>query len=181
MEESRGIGPVGIPGSGLPTMTRIRWRCSWPTAMPRSGRRSGPAGPRSSIRPGMYCEHCGIENETLKAARGGWAWWCASCGAENDRVPEAPYDGSRNPAAEDATARRLVMVGAAFDRGDWNEGADYLSPIGAPGWAAYPGEPDRLLAFRPDNCIGTAQAWKRLLSHRLDQLPEEIATIVQGA
>ena len=131
--------------------------------------------------PWNVCEHCGIENETLKAARGGWAWWCASCGAENDRVPEAPYDGSRNPAAEDATAQRLVMVRAAFDRGDLNEGADLLSPIGAPGWAAYPGEPDRLLAFRLDNCRGTAEGWKRLLSQRLDQLPEEIATIVQGA
>ena len=88
--------------------------------------------------PWNVCEHCGIENETLKAARGGWAWWCAGCGAKNDRIPEVPYDGGRNLAAEDATAQRLVMVRAAFDRGEWNTGADLLSPVGAPGWAAYP-------------------------------------------
>ena len=124
------------------------------------------------------CEHCGVENETLESARGGRAWWCASCGAENDQEPEAPYCGSRNPAAEDATARRLVVVTAAFDLGEWNRGADLLSPIGAPGWASYPDEPERLLAFRPDNCRGTAEAWNRLLSHRLEQLPQELADII---
>ena len=127
------------------------------------------------------CEHCGIENETLKAARGGWAWRCSNCGAENERVPEAPYDGSRDPAAEDATARRLALLNDAFDRGDWNEGSDLLSPIGAPGWVAYPGETERMLAFRPENCRGTAAAWKALLSHRLGQLPPELADIIQGA
>ena len=44
----------------------------------------------------------------------GRAWWCASCGANNDREPEAPYYGIRYPAAEDATARRLVAVAAAI-------------------------------------------------------------------
>ena len=32
------------------------------------------------------------------------------------------------------------MVRAAFDRGEWNTGADLLSPVGALGWAAYPEE-----------------------------------------
>ena len=127
------------------------------------------------------CEHCMAENENLKPARGGWAWWCANCGAENDRVPEIPYDGSGNLAAEEATARRLVMVKAAFDQGEWNRGADLLSPIGAPGWAAYPDEPERMLAFTPENCRGTAEAWRKLLWHRLEELPQELADLIKGA
>ena len=131
--------------------------------------------------PWNTCEHCGLENETLKAARGRRAWWGANCGAENGRAPEVPYDGARNPAAEDATARRLVIVQAAFDLGEWNRGAGLLSPVGALGWAAYPDEPERLLAFRPDTCRGTAEAWKRLLCYRLEQLPQELADIIRGA
>ena len=129
--------------------------------------------------PWNTCEHCGAENETLKYADGGRGWWCVNCGAENNRVPEVPYDGSSNPAAEDATARRLEIVKAGFDRGEWNRGADLLSPIGAPGWAAYPDEPERLLAFRPENCRRTAGAWQRLLSYRLEQLPQELADIIR--
>ena len=84
--------------------------------------------------PWNTCQHCGVENGTLKASRKGWAWWCSAFGAENDRVPEIPYDGSGNPPAEEATARRLVLVKEAFDHEEWNRGADLLSPIGAPGW-----------------------------------------------
>ena len=87
------------------------------------------------------------------------------------------YDGNRNEPAEDATAMRLMEVANAFDSGEWGRGADLLSPVGAPGWAAYPGEPQRLLAFRPANCIGTAEEWRRLATYRLGQLPEELADI----
>ena len=89
------------------------------------------------------------------------------------------YDGNRNEAAENATARRLPLVKAAFDAEDWRKGADLLSPIGAPGWAEYPGESERLLAFRPDNCQETAEAWFRLLRYRLEQLPAELVEIVR--
>ena len=94
------------------------------------------------------------------------------------------YDGSKNQiavneAAENATARRLTIVTGAFDAGEWETGTDLLLPIGAPGWAAYPGEPERLLAFRSDNCRGTEAAWNRLLSYRLEQLPEELSDIIR--
>ena len=84
------------------------------------------------------------------------------------------YKGEQHVGAEDATKSRLPVVNAAFDVGDWETGARLLSPIGAPGWAAYPGESKRLLAFRPANCRGTAGAWDRLKSHRLQQLPLEL-------
>ena len=121
------------------------------------------------------CEHCEEKNETLVATRDGWGWWCSSCGAENGRVPETPYDGSKNPAAEEATARRLVAVNSAFNQGNWGRGADLLSPIGATGWADYPDEPERLLAFRPENCRGAATAWSKLLAYRMEQLPKDLA------
>ena len=94
---------------------------------------------------------------------------------------ETAYDGDKHQSAEDATARRLPLVNASFDAGEWSKGADLLLPIGAPGWAAYPGEPERLLAFRPDNCRGTAVAWKRLLAYRLEMLPQELVDIIQAA
>ena len=51
--------------------------------------------------------------------------------------------------------------------------------MGAPAWAAYEDEPERLLAFRADNCRGTAAAWLRIWSYRLTTLPEELATIIE--
>ena len=72
------------------------------------------------------------------------------------------------------------MVNAAFNHKEWNRGADLLSPIGAPGWADYLDEAELLLAFRPDNCRRTAAAWKRLLSHRLEHLPKELADIISN-
>ena len=94
---------------------------------------------------------------------------------------EAPdaYDGAKQEAAEDGTAKRLPLVMAAFNSGEWARGADLLLPVGAPGWAAYPGETERMLAFRSNNCIGTAEAWRRLLTHRLEQLPEEVANVIR--
>ena len=65
--------------------------------------------------------------------------------------PEA-YDGSKHQQAEVATEARLLEVTRAFDHGDWRKGANLLLPIGAPGWAAYEDEPQRLLAWREDNC-----------------------------
>ena len=88
------------------------------------------------------------------------------------------YNGNRNEAAEMATMRRLLMVNAAFDGGEWAKGANLLLPVAAPSWASYEDEPERLLAFRADNCRGTAAAWERLLSHRLATLPDELAAIV---
>ena len=89
------------------------------------------------------------------------------------------YNGYENEAAENATSRRLPLVKAAFDAENWSKGADLLLPIGALGWADFPGESERLLAFRPNNCQGTAEAWYRLLIFRLGQLPVELAEIVR--
>ena len=89
------------------------------------------------------------------------------------------YDGGQHETAENATAERLLLVNAAFEAGDWAKGANLLLPVGAPGWASYGDEPERLLAFRPDNCRGTAAAWRHLLSYRLTTLPEELATIIE--
>ena len=88
------------------------------------------------------------------------------------------YDGHQHITEEDATARRLPLVQAAFDAGEWRTGAALLLPIGSPGWQANPQEPERLLAFRHDNCRGTALAWHRLLGHRLEQLPPELIAII---
>lgn len=88
--------------------------------------------------------------------------------------------GSRSEE-EEATTRRLQLVNEAFDAEEWGEGRDLLLPIGAPGWAAYEDEPQRMLAFRTDNCKGTAAAWKRLLSYALSVLPDELqAAIKEG-
>ena len=89
------------------------------------------------------------------------------------------YDGCQHETAENATAERLLLVNAAFEAGDWARGANLLLPVGAPGWARYEDEPDRLLAFRADNCRGTAAAWQRLFSYRLTTLPRGLATIIE--
>ena len=89
------------------------------------------------------------------------------------------YIGGQHGAAEHATARRVPMVNAAFDAGEWAKGANLLLPVGASGWAAYEDEPERLLAFGAGNCRGTAAAWERLLSHRLLTLPEELGAIIK--
>ena len=91
---------------------------------------------------------------------------------------QGSYDG-QHETAENATAERLLLVNAAFEAGDWARGANLLLPVGAPSWARYDDEPERLLAFRADNCRGTAAAWRRLLSYRLTTLPEEFATIIE--
>ena len=102
-----------------------------------------------------------------------WSGRVANLGAPDT------YDGNQHEAAESATARRLPMVNAAFDAGEWAKGANFLLPVAAPGWAAYEDEPERLLAFGEDNCRGTARAWERLLSHWLDALPEELRAIIE--
>ena len=90
------------------------------------------------------------------------------------------YVGNKNPAAEDATERRLTIVEAALSVGDYRIASNLLFPIGAPPYADYPDEPERLLAFRPENCCRTAVAWERLRQHRLSQLPEELQTIIRN-
>ena len=85
------------------------------------------------------------------------------------------YYGERNPQAEDATVTRLSLVHAAFDSDQWEVGAKLLSPIGAPSWADYPGETERMLAFRPENCMGVAVSWERLKAHRIEGLPHELS------
>lgn len=91
-----------------------------------------------------------------------------------------PYDGNRNNDAENATAKRLPLVDAALDAGDWRKAMNLLLPVGAPGWAAYEDEPARMLAFRADNCRGTASAWNRLLPQISATLPSELAAIIKG-
>ncbi len=88
---------------------------------------------------------------------------------------------SENIEAEDATARRLVQVNAAFDKEEWKEGNDLLIPIASPGWQYIPGETERMLAFRPENTRGVALAWNRLLQYRFAELPQVLQdTIVRG-
>ena len=89
------------------------------------------------------------------------------------------HDGRKNEAVENATAMRLPLVCAAFDAGEWAKGANLLLPIGCPGWQSFPDEPERLLAFTPDNCVGAALAWNRLLGYRLEQLPDELTAVIR--
>ena len=126
------------------------------------------------------CEHCKIKNDSPLPSEDGRSWWCRSCGEENDWIPEPPYDGGKNPDAEDATARRLPQVISAFDAGDWHKGHILLLPVAAPGWASYEDEPERMLAFRPDNCEGVAKAWSRLIAYRRDVLPDELKNIIDS-
>ena len=55
-----------------------------------------------------------------------------------------------------------------------------LLPVGAPGWASYEDEQERMLAFRPDNCEGVARAWGRLLEYRRHVLPRELKNIMDS-
>lgn len=96
------------------------------------------------------CGQCQVKNETPLASEYGRSWWCRSCDAENEWTPEPPYDGSKTPEAEDATAHRLPLVNSAFDAGDWHQGSMLLLPVAAPRWARYEDEPERMLAFRPE-------------------------------
>jgi hypothetical protein len=89
------------------------------------------------------------------------------------------YDGNRHKDAENATAERLPLVDAALDAGDWRKAMNLLLPVGAPGWAAYEDEPGRMLAFRADNCRGTASAWKRLLPQIMAALPGELRAVIK--
>lgn len=107
-----------------------------------------------------------------------WAMVWAGRVKKLDEEPDL-YDGSDNPSAEEATAERLLQVNAFFDAHEWATGANLLLPIGAPAWAAYKDEPQRLQAFRPDNCRGTAAAWERLLGYRLGQLPGELSAVAR--
>lgn len=91
------------------------------------------------------------------------------------------YDGSKHQQAEVATEARLLEVTRAFDHGDWRKGANLLLPIGAPGWADYEDEPQRLLAWREDNCRGVANCWSRLLQYRLEQLPKELKDTIRAS
>ena len=89
------------------------------------------------------------------------------------------YHGNQHEIAEDATAKRLPLVNAAIDVGEWENAMNLLLPIGAPGWAAYEDEPERMLAFRADNCSGTASAWNRLMPLILGALPSELVAIIK--
>ena len=106
-----------------------------------------------------------------------WSKVWSGRAAELDN-PDA-YDGSRHEIAENATAKRLPLVNAAINAGDWAKARDLLLPIGAPAWAAYEDEPERLLAFRADNCKSTAAAWEKLLSYSLNALPLELQMIIR--
>ena len=97
--------------------------------------------------------------------------------AANLDSPDA-YDGNRHEEAENATAERLPLVNAALDASNWRKAMNLLLPVGAPGWAAYEDEPERMLAFRADNCRGTASAWNRLMPQVLAALPSELVAII---
>ena len=84
------------------------------------------------------------------------------------------YGEGQYETAENATAERLLLVNAAFEAGDWARGANLILPVGAPSWARYEDKPERLLAFRTDNCRGTAAAWRRLLELPVDDPPRRI-------
>lgn len=106
------------------------------------------------------------------------AFWSMVWEQRVQRLDEdSPYI-ERNAHAENATASRLSLVNAAFSDGQWAKGAALLSPVGAPNWAAYPDEKERLLAWRPENCKGAAAAWARLKKYRLEQLPLELTRII---
>ena len=99
--------------------------------------------------------------------------------AANLDNPDA-YDGNRHGEAENATAERLPLVNAALDARNWRKAMNLLLPVGAPGWAAYEDEPQRMLAFRADNCRGTASAWNRLMPQVLAALPSELIAIINA-
>ena len=124
------------------------------------------------------CGHCQVVNEDPLSSEYGHSWWCSNCDAENKWPPTPPYNGSNHPEAEDATSRRLPLVNNAFDAGDWHQGSMLLLPVAAPGWASYEDEPERMLAFQPENCKGVARAWGRLLEYRRSTLPVELKTIM---
>ncbi len=124
------------------------------------------------------CGHCQVVNEAPLISEHERSWRCRSCDAENEWTPKPPSDDSNHPEAEEATSRRLPLVNSAFDAGDWHQGTTLLLPVGAPGWASYEDEPERMLAFRPENCKGVAIAWGRLLEHRQGALPEELKGIM---
>lgn len=75
--------------------------------------------------------------------------------------------------AEEKTRARLDLVEASLDAERWNEGQTLLQPIGAPAWDRPRGQP--LFAYSHDNCVRTADAWRRLREYRLSCLP----TLVQ--
>ena len=92
--------------------------------------------------------------------------------------PDA-YEGNRRQNTENSTTERLRLVNAVLNAGDWRKAMNLLLPVGAPGWAAYEDEPERLLAFRADNCRGTASAWNRLRPQILAGLPDELVAIIK--
>ncbi len=110
------------------------------------------------------------------------AFWCMVWEGRVAKLGDADtYDGSNSSQAEEATEKRLRVVTSAFDEGDLRKGANLLLPIGAPSWAAYEDEPQRLLAFREDNCRDVANCWSRLLQYRLGQLPKELQDTIRAS
>ena len=110
------------------------------------------------------------------------AFWAMVWGNRESKLSEPEtYDGTKNAAAEEATEKRLTIVEAALSVGDYRIASNLLFPVGAPGWGAYPDEPERMLAFRPNNCRRTAAAWEKILQYRLTQLPEELQEIIRNS
>ena len=82
------------------------------------------------------------------------------------RDPKEPW------TSEEETRTRLSLAEAAFDEERWNDGQALLQPIGAPAWDRPSGP--ALFAFAHDNCVRTAEAWRRLKQHRLSCLPAAV-------
>ena len=77
-------------------------------------------------------------------------------------------------ADETATVKALDAIEQAFNEGNWEQGVDLLRPIGAPVWSPYRDEEKPLFAWAADNCRRTAQAWSRLRTWRVGQLPSDL-------
>ena len=130
--------------------------------------------------PREWTPHGDADPATLFLAYCDTAFWSKVWSIRAAKLDEPDvYDGNRHENAENATAKRLRLVNAAINAEDWAKARNLLLPIGAPTWAAYEDEPERLLAFRAENCRGTAAAWGNLLSYSLAALPLELQMIIR--
>lgn len=79
---------------------------------------------------------------------------------------------------EDATAKRLDEVEAAFNAQLWEDGAQLLAPIAAPKWSMDRADTP-LYAWEPVNCHRTAGLWAKLREWRATQLPDDLRHLVK--
>ena len=113
-----------------------------------------------------------------------WTMVWAKRVAQSVEVPLFRFNWVGEPVnvqtPEVQTAARLYWVRLLFDYGEWNLGQRLLYPIGAPAWAASGLAGRRLFAWKPDNCLRAALAWRRLREYRLGCLPASIQSIINS-